>query len=187
MSPGLLLSSLADWGGRGWGGGDTWLPLLFGAGGRRPGCCSGPPHLSSVCPSPEVTSPLPLGGCGGVTLTQITLPGVQRGPEWQLMVEKLSPLKVRAVMRGPPEHWVGESGALGTPGPKTSQSFKFAKRQLWYTAVPTKMPAKTSLPALLRLSYTLARQSLVLSKDSSYFSGAAPTEHPLWASRAWVI
>lgn len=99
------------------------------------------------------------------------------------MVEKLSPLKVRAVMRGPPEHWVGESGALGTPGPKTSRFFKFAKRQLWRTAVPTKM----SLPALLRLSYTLARQSLALSKDSSYFSGAAPTEHPPWASRAWVI
>ena len=99
------------------------------------------------------------------------------------MVEKLSPLKVRAVMRWPPEHWVGESGALGTPGPKSSRSFKFEKRQLWHTVLPNKM----SLPALLLLSYTLTRQSLVLSKDSLYFSGAAPTEHPLWASRAWVI
>lgn len=42
-----------------------------------------------------------------------------------------------------------------------------------------------SLPALLLLlSYTLTRQSLVLSKDSLYFSGAAPTEHAVWAGMA---
>lgn len=42
-----------------------------------------------------------------------------------------------------------------------------------------------SLPALLLLlSYTLTRQSLLLSKDSLYFSGGAPTEHAAWAGMA---
>lgn len=70
MSPGLLLSSLEDWSrGVGVGGPHGFLPSLglkaAEEGGREAPALpriTEATLLSSVCPSPEVTSLLPLGG-----------------------------------------------------------------------------------------------------------------------------